>query len=397
MTNPDVIIIGGGPAGSTAGNLLARAGTRVLVIERELFPRFHIGESLLPCDLPVFSALGVSLDETAFMRKAGAEFMDERTGEHQVYQFQNALTGTPTHAYQVDRAAFDKLLLDKAREVGAEVHEGEAVKNVDLSEESVRVETTKGAYQARYCVDASGQDAFFARRAHTVAPIPDFGRAAVFTHFSDLSEAALERLGPDGNIKVLIIPDGWIWVIPLAKHRLSVGVVKRIGKATLEWVDQELARSPFLEAVTRDATRGPTRMIGNFSFKNTRPAGPRWVCIGDAGCFLDPVFSSGVSLAMLSAEHMSGRLLTALERGTEADPHLMTPLGEHMTRAYTSFGSLIHSFYHRRIVQNLFFSSAPQEELRSGLISILAGDVWRDDNRFQSLLLRADRWSAPEA
>ena len=140
----DALVMGGGPAGSTAANLLAQAGHRVLLLEKEHFPRFHIGESLLPIDLPIFARLGLTLAPTSFLRKNGAEFIDERTGKEAIFSFAEALDGTPKSAYQVERARFDEVLLRQAAGKGAEVREGIKVEAVEVEEAAVRVQTSAG-------------------------------------------------------------------------------------------------------------------------------------------------------------------------------------------------------------------------------------------------------------
>ncbi|HEY0135772.1 MAG TPA: NAD(P)/FAD-dependent oxidoreductase [Nannocystis sp.] len=382
----DVIIVGCGPAGSTAANLLAQAGRDVLVLERESFPRFHIGESLLPIDLPLFDRLGLEIDARDFKFKQGAEFLDERTGEFAFFSFADALPGTPSHAWQVERAVFDDTLARQAIARGAQVRFGEAVTGIDIETDEVRVRTASGEHRGRFLFDATGQDAWLARRARSVAPIREIGRAAVFTHFEDLSPAAVAEIGSQGNIKVLMVEDGWHWVIPLIGGRLSVGLVKWRGKLDEAALEAALAASPVIQRLTAGARRGPTRTIANWSYKNLRPHGPRWSCIGDAAAFLDPVFSSGVSLAMLGAERAVDLLLPALASSTEADPGLMGPWSTYMQPAYDTFEQLIRRFYHTKIVAHLFFAAEPDPALRRGLISVLAGDVWRRDNPFQTML-----------
>lgn len=383
----DVLIVGAGPAGSTAANLLAQAGVRVRVLEKETFPRFHIGESLLPIDLPIFARLGIALDERRFQFKQGAEFIDERTGDFAFFSFADGLPGTPTHAWQVDRADFDLLLARHAEERGAEIRYGERVTAIAVDADGARVTTERGEeLRARYLIDASGQDAWLGKHARTIAPLHELGRAAVFCHYEGLSPAAVEELSPQGNIKVLIVEDGWHWLIPLPGGRLSVGLVKWRGKLDDDAFAAALAASPLVQRLTAGARASAPRTIRNWSYKNTRPFGPRWACIGDACAFLDPVFSSGVSLAMLGAERAADALIPALQRGDEADPQLLAAGYARMQVAYDSFEQLIRRFYHTRLVPHLFFARAPDPLLRRGLISMLAGDVWRSDNPFQDML-----------
>ena len=382
----DVIIVGCGPAGSTAANLLAQAGRDVLVLEREQFPRFHIGESLLPIDLPLFTRLGLEIDAPGFQFKQGAEFIDERTGESAFFSFADAMPGTPSHAWQVERAVFDDRLARQAIARGAQVRFGDAVTAIELGADEVNVQSSSGSHRGRFLFDATGQDAWLARRARSVAPIRELGRAAVFTHFEGLDPAVVAEISAQGNIKVLIVEDGWHWLIPLVGGRLSVGLVKWRGKLDEAALDAALAASPIVQRLTAGTRRGPTRTIANWSYKNLLPHGPRWACIGDAAAFLDPVFSSGVSLAMLGAERGVDLLLPALAGGTEGDPILMSSWSTYMQPAYDAFEQLIRRFYHSRMVSHLFFAAEPDPALRRGLISVLAGDVWRRDNPFQTML-----------
>lgn len=387
----DVLVIGGGPSGSTAANLLARSGAKVLVIEKDRFPRFHIGESLLPCDLELFERLGVDPSTSADnIVKSGADFVDEASGRQATYFFADSL-GSGDHAYQVDRATFDLELLQRAEEVGAEVRQGEPVTDVELGRDRVVAVTARARYEGRYLVDATGMDALLARRHRSRRRIDDFGVAAVYRHFAITEQVAAE-LAETGNVKVYFIDDGWLWVIPLGGRRLSLGLVTRKKGIADAWLDEAIADSPDLTHFLEGAEPlGPPRRIGSFSFHNERPHGPRWVCIGDAACFLDPIFSSGVSLAMVGAEHAADILAPALADRREGEPGLMDGHAAHMVAGYNVFGTLIQALYQRRLLPDLFFTAEQDAELRRGMTSVLAGDVWRPDNRFQRILWQSAR------
>lgn len=390
----DVIVVGAGPAGSTVANLLSQQGFSVLALEREHFPRFHIGESLLPCDLAVFERLGVEPGKEGYLYKAGAEFLDERVKGHTEYPFADALPGTADHAYQVERSKFDHWLATRAQEVGAEVHYGERVLECEVEEGSVTVKTSAGSYEARYLVDATGQDAILGRRDRSAEPIVDFGLAATFTHIEQLDPGVDRELTVDtrGNIKILFVDDGWCWGIPLGNRKISVGLVTRRKGVKTEWLDEMIEASPFLSKVAKGGVR-PKKpgVLSSFSFHNKKQHGARWSCTGDSACFLDPVFSSGVSLGMVGAAHLVDVLAPALRAGTEADVQLMDDHARHMGHAYNTFATLINSFYHSSLLHGLFFAPEQDAVMRKGLTSVLAGDVWRTDNAFQDKLMASKR------
>ena len=389
----DVLIVGAGPGGASLASFLARQGVSTLLVDKDPFPRFHIGESLLPCDLHLFDKLGLDMKALGFLYKGGAEFYDERTGDHTVFSFAQGLPGTPDHAYQVERAKFDQAVLDCALRDGARFEPGVRVSGIETDAEGVTVRTSAGDRRARFVVDATGQDALFAHREKSMRRIEDFGLAAVFRHFDELSDEVWNELANDGrgNIRVLMIDEGWVWVIPLAGKRVSVGVVSRKRGIDFDLFEQTYASSPMLQRLTKGCPKTDLRIIRNFSYRNVNTRGARWACLGDAALFLDPVFSSGVSLAMLSAEKFAEILVPALKEKREADPELTRPVSEHMAICYTTFGSLVGAFYQTKLVQNIFFAKEPDPAIRAGIISTLAGDVWRDDNPFQQMLLSSKR------
>lgn len=395
----DVIVAGAGPGGCATAIHLAEAGAKVLVLERETFPRFHIGESLLPAAELLVSALGVEPDPNVFLFKRGAVFVCEETGRSQTFDFGEALAGPQRYAWQVDRARFDTLLRDRAVDAGAHVAHRVEVDDVDFSEGGVRVsvrdvdgeERPLRIERARYFVDATGQDRLLARKFRSVRTYERFGRAAVFTHFSELSEATQLEFAPNNDIRIVMIRDGWLWAIPLTNNRLSVGLVSRKPGLRRKWLDDHLESSALFNRLLDGATRHDTNLIGNFSFENTQASGPRYCCVGDAACFIDPVFSSGVSLAIIRGLTVAERLAEALASNREDDPALMAPIEASMQRGYDTFAALVYRFYNTRFVDNLIFGAPTEGPHRAGVVSVLAGDVFRDDNPFQDMLLHSKR------
>lgn len=406
----DVIVAGAGPGGSSIAALLAMAGKRVLVVERESFPRFHIGESLLPASGLIQSLLGIEPRPEDFFFKRGAQFIDEANGRVQTFDFAEALPGPQRFAWHVERARFDKLLRDRAEELGAVLRHRFEVEDVETDASGVRVriravggQEGEGApareddgaertvEHGRYFIDATGQDRFLARKHGTGRSLERFGRAAVFTHFAGLSPAAQAEIAPHNDIRVVIIPDGWLWGIPLTGNRLSVGMVKRTPGLRRSDLDAYLETSPLFGRLLSGAERLQTRMVANFSFENEQASGLRYACVGDSACFIDPVFSSGVSLAILRAVEVSKRLLPALDEQREGDPLLMAPMESETKRAYETFASLVYRFYNTHFIDNMLFGAPEEGRFRAGVISVLAGDVFRDDNPFQDMLLRSRR------
>lgn len=396
MKRADVVIVGGGPAGSTAASLLAAQGADVLVLERDAFPRFRIGESLLPIDLPIFERLGFRPTTDEYVRKAGAIFHDDTNGNRTTFRFAEGLPGTPDHAWQVERAVFDDTLLRLASGAGARVEHGVHVEHVDLEHpDRVRLDTSAGPIEARYLLDATGPRALTGKQKQAIDPIRGFGIAAVFAHWAPIADDIFEELtvAREGHIGVLIEEFGWGWVIPLAGKRLSVGFVTKNKDVGPDLYWKTVEQSSYVKPLVRGATPSEPRMVGNFSFINRLPSGARYHCIGDAAAFLDPVFSSGVSLGMLGAELAADLLGPALAAGEEGDPDLMTGTQARMKHAYESFGSLIHRFYNTKLVDHVFFHPEPDTAVRAGIISVLAADVWRDDNAFQkSILTGRNAW-----
>ena len=302
---------------------------------------------------------------------------------------------TPTRSSA--RASITRCCWPPARP-GPKIRERTQVVDFEVAADGVTVELTdletgaRERLRGRYLVDATGQDALLARTHKTVEPYRNFGRAAVFRHYRGLRPEIVAELHEHGDIIVRLIDDGWMWIIPLVTGDISVGVVKTTGKVEAALLEHEVEHSPLLQRLTAGATASEPRVLGNFSYRNTTPYGSRFACIGDASAFIDPVFSSGIALALAGGERLADLLVPALAESREADPELMAPLRDHMNQAYEAFTRFVHRFYHTNLVDNVLLAEQhPSHEFRSGVISVLAADVWRDDNPFQNMLIAARR------
>ena len=343
--------------------LLAKQGHKVLVLEREAMPRFHIGESLLPSCLPVLERLGVGPCDDGYVFKRGAEFVCEATGRNRPFDFAEALPGPPRHAWQVERSVFDAQLSARASELGAEPRQA-TVTRVELGADAVVVHTKDGRERGRFVVDATGQNRLLARQLGAAKPIDGFGRTAAFVHYEGLSDAAMAEVSDGHEVRILVRDDGWGWLIPLPGRRLSVGLVLRGDAPAAASFEAFLAGSKLIQRWTAGASRSEIRRDRNFSFVNTRSAGSRFVCVGDSACFLDPVLSSGVSFALVGAEHAADALSPALAAGTEGDPDLMAHHTAKMDEAYALVASLIDRFYNTRFVEHFIFAAEYQEQTK---------------------------------
>jgi flavin-dependent dehydrogenase len=381
----DVAVIGGGPAGSTAAALLARGGYKVIALEKARHPRFHIGESLLPMNLPVFERLGV-LDKVRALGvfKAGADFEADNPRGYNTFAFARAIGNSPPHAFQVWRQDFDRMLYEHARECGADAREGhEVTAALQQGPRDTRLEvrTDDGlsyCIQARYLVDASGRDAFVAAKRKLRRKDRQHQSAAIFGHF----RGADPRSGEDaGNISMYRFEHGWMWMIPLPDGVMSVGAVCRpeylkLRKGrTVEYLLDTLKLSPGLwQRMQRAALIGEVRVTGNYSYDSTSMGGPGWILVGDAFAFLDPVFSSGVYLAMSGAESAATVVAAAL-REPQREPALLRKLERRQRAGMRRFSFFIYRF-NGPVLRQMFGQPRNTWQLEQGVISMLAGDLF---------------------
>lgn len=382
----DVVVIGGGPAGSTAATLLARRGYRVIALEKARHPRFHIGESLLPMNLPILDRLGV-LDKVRQLGvfKAGADFEADNERGYNSYAFARAIGSSPPHAYQVWRQDFDQMLYEHARDCGADAREGQEVVRVDQLDSrrtllQVRCDDGRNyGIHTRYVVDASGRDALLSSRKKLRRRNDQHQSAAIFGHY----RGAMRRAGDDaGNISIYGFEHGWMWMIPLPDGVMSVGAVcrpeylKQRKGGNNEFFVDTLKHSPALwrRLDGAELIDDEVRVTGNYSYDATRMGGPGWILVGDAFAFLDPVFSSGVYLAMSGAEQAAAVVDQAL-REPRKEAGLLRRLEKRQRAAMSRFSFFIYRF-NGPVMQQMFRQPSNTWQLEQAVISMLAGDVF---------------------
>jgi flavin-dependent dehydrogenase len=388
----DVVVIGGGPAGSFVAGCLAKRGRRVVLLERETFPRFHIGESLLPQSLSVLKRAGALDDVVAqgFVKKTGASFL---TGDgNRSARFDFGESDPPSEfpfAYQVERRHFDDVLLEWAKTQGADVRTGIAADAVHPrgADGFASVTTNSGDLRARFVVDAAGLDSVSARlRGWNAEPLVK-DRAALFGHF----RLAGSHLGGvpsavEGDILIVTQDDTWWWFIPLAGGHTSVGIVVPIAQLSAMAETEPETRyfalvrtAAAVAARLADAERlSPIRGARSYGRSNGRLFADGLVLAGDAAGFLDPVFSSGVCVALCTSEGLA----EALDRSL-ADPASETAAlaayEKRVRRAFASMGPFVETWYEGALKRVMFHEPKPPR-IRASITSILAGELWNETN-----------------
>jgi flavin-dependent dehydrogenase len=383
MNEWDVIIIGAGPAGSTAALLLARQGFRVLMLERAKFPRFHIGESILPCNFPLVQELGLedALNRLPHLKKYGAEFgMGDDHDTTRFFFDAGVIPGSRT--FNIERSHFDKMLMDEAIAAGAIVRENTSVKQiVKLTQGDVRVALDGDqTLSAKILLDASGHGTVVGRHLGIRKPVADtrLHKVAYFEHFD-----RVERLpgNEDGHPGIIMTDEGWFWLIGLNERTTSVGfvchpdLIKRVGVPSNRMLQWAVARCPVVRHRMRQSTGPATnQVLADFSYTCKPFAGDGYFLVGDAGCFLDPIFSTGVTLAMKGAQQAAAHTAALLTNKT-------TPATAHadyirfVTGSTSIFWRMIRNYYTHSF-RELFLNGTGPANVHGAVISILAGHVF---------------------
>jgi len=382
----DVVVIGGGPAGSTAAALLSEAGRSVVLFEKEHFPRFHIGESMLPFNLPLLHRLGVANRVRAeSVEKYGALMMSSDGAVERYISFEEGLIPGHPMAFQVLRSRFDELLLRNAEGKGALVREGFTVVEASCSAQEgcdVTVRGLDGALvraRGRVLLDASGRDGFLSARLGLRRMMPHLRKASVFAHYTGVPRSPGRRAG---DLVLIVLRDGWIWMIPLAGGITSVGLVaegtaiKGSPLAAGDFLDESLRRCPAADARMRGARRvSGIYTASDYSYECAALTGDGWLLLGDAAGFIDPIFSTGVWLAMSSGELAATAVDRALGRPDRTSdlPRRAFAGYERAVRHHLKTYTRIVTQFYQPGFMDVFLQPAGFLRTKEAVISLLAG------------------------
>jgi flavin-dependent dehydrogenase len=381
----DVAVIGGGPAGAALATFVQRAGHRCLVFESAVFPRYHIGESLIPHTFGVLDRLGLlpALRKSHFPKKYSVRFVAPDGGESQPFYFNETIPGESAQTWQVERSEFDQLCLDNARANGVKVRAGTRVESVLFENDraaGVRVRDELGEtreIRARVVVDASGRTCMIGSQLGLRQAVNGLHKTSLWSYYR--GGRRLEGID-SGETTVFMLPQrGWFWYIPLPDDLVSVGIVAapdylfdgnhKHEPAFLREVERCVPLSARLANATRTAH---VRGIGRLAYRNRKVAGDGWLMIGDAAAFLDPIYSSGLFLALASAEMAAGCVDEALQTG-DCSGERLGAFATDLMQGVDVVRRLIHAFYDERFSFRGFVERYPQ--YKPDLIDCLVGDV----------------------
>jgi flavin-dependent dehydrogenase len=382
----EVLVVGGGPAGSTVAALLAERGFDVVVLEKDRHPRFHIGESLLPLNLPLFERLGIADKvERIGMPKWGVDFVSPTHGRTVTFEFSDAWDKSLPYSFQVRRSEFDHILLRNAAAKGARVVEGCRVVEFDVAHTDAIELTAKSdagqeqRWNARFLIDASGRDTLVANKLGLKDRNRRHASAAVYGHFTG---ARRQDGRAEGNISIFWFDHGWFWFIPLADGTTSIGAVcppdylKSRKTDVTRFFHDTIAKAPKLAELLSDATlTGPATATGNYSYRARTMAGRNYLMVGDAYAFIDPVFSTGVYLAMHSACRAVDTVTTVLRDPPRA-VRALARFDADVRLGIDRFSWFIYRM-NQPALRDLFMNPRNVLRLQEAMMSLLSGDVFR--------------------
>jgi len=384
METFDVVVVGGGPGGSSTATFLADGGLRVALFERERFPRFHVGESLMPATMLLLEELGAraAIEERGFQLKYGATFIDEdNNAATQTFYF---LPGQPwpNYSYQVPRAEFDTVLLEHATKRGVTVFQPATVEGMEFDAGGVTLtvsgENGRFSVRAKMLVDATGRDALLATRYGRRTRIPNLGKVALFAHY----KGAARRSGlEEGNIRVYVFREGWFWWIPLAGDVTSVGAVCH-ARTVKQWtgepeglLDAMIARSRGVSENLAGAVRiTPVHRVANFSYHNSPVVGDRFVAVGDAIAFVDPIFSGGVYIALRTGQLAAAAILQAFRAG-DFSARRFAAYERRVRAGLAPLFQFIHKYYEPSFF-DLFMHPRNYFGVYEAVLNVLSGGNW---------------------
>ena len=382
-TVSDVAVVGGGPGGSTVATHLARGGLSVALFEREVFPRFKVGESLVPATMLLLERLGVleRVERGGYQVKYGATFHDQETNLGHTFYFLEGMPW-PNWTYNVPRADFDALLLDHSRKQGVAVHQPATVSGVAFDADGVTLDVDSGGdrvpHRARFLVDASGRDAFLAARQGRRSRVPNLGKVALFAHYRGGTRFPGRE---EGNVRIYLFEGGWFWWIPMANDLASVGAVVHARDARAyagqpeALFDAMVTRCAAVAEHLRHAERvTPIHLTANFAYTNAPIVGDRFLAVGDAIAFVDPIFSSGVFIAIRSGELAAEAILTAFADG-RFTARRFAGYERRVWRGVAPFFKFIHKYYEPSFLE-LFMQPRDSFGMVRAVLNVLSGGAF---------------------